>query len=105
MVRVPPMWLRSANAAAATQSLFAAVVIARGDVPTGNGLPTGCPVEALSRHTVPSNSFATQMVFGVAARAVGPSPTGVVMVTLLVTRSIRDTDFDSELVTQTPPAA
>src|SRR5690242_11293510 len=105
MVRVPPTWLRSANAPAATHSLFAVVVIGRGAAPTENGLPIGCPVRALSRQTVPSNSFATQMVLVVAARAVGPSPTGVVMVTLSVTRSIRDTDLDSELATQTLPAA
>ena len=47
------MWLRSANAPAAIQSLCAAVVIARGAAPTENGLPIGCPVWALSRHTVP----------------------------------------------------
>src|SRR5262245_18605080 len=102
IVRVPPTWLRSAKAVDATHSLSTAVVNASGDAPTENDLPFSCPIRASIRATVPSNSLATQIVFLVAARAAGPLPVGTV-VTLFVTGSIRDTDWDSELATHTLP--
>src|SRR5262245_6420485 len=104
IVRVPPTWLGSASAPAPTQSLPAMVVKVCGAAPTENGLPVTFPFRASICAIVPSNSSATQIVSVVAASDTGPSPT-VRVDTLLVTGSIRDTDCDSELATQTLPPA
>ena len=56
------------------------------------------------RETLPENSFATQTAFRANARSEGPSPTGIVAVTMRRRGSMRETVPSRLFATQIDPA-
>src|SRR5947208_17019311 len=87
-VTVPPRWLAPAPVAE-TQSEEPAATTACGAFPTL--VVTGVPAPGAIIETDPPNWLATHSPDAVAARPVGPSPTGTVSAMVPVAGSILDT--------------